>query len=72
MRGIKVAAFVSLLAGGLLAHDSGDKVTVHFSDPARPHRLKAHLVSGAITVRGGNGKDVIVEGRGGGSDRHDW
>jgi hypothetical protein len=72
MRGIKVAAFVSLLAGGLLAQDSGDKVTVHFSDPARPHLLKAHLTSGAITVRGGSGKDVIVEGRGGGSDRHDW
>jgi len=67
----KFAVLISLLGGALLAQDSGDRVVVPFSDPARPHKLRAHLTTGAITVRGGSGKDVIVEGRGGRSDRHD-
>jgi hypothetical protein len=67
MRSIQFVILASLLGGSLVAQDSNnpDRVTVPFSDPARPHRLKVGLVSGAITVRGYNGKDAIVEGRGG-------
>ena len=55
-----------LLAGGLAcAQDTGDHVTVPFSDPSRPHTLKVNLVNGSITVKGYDGKDAIIESRGG-------
>jgi hypothetical protein len=38
-----------------------DRVTVPFSDPARPKTLKASLINGSITVKGYDGKDAIVE-----------
>src|SRR4029078_7292279 len=66
MRSIKFVILASLLGGALCAQDSNpDRVTVPFSDPSRAHRLKVGLVSGGITVKGYNGKDAIVEGRGG-------
>src|SRR6266404_5022209 len=51
-----------------------DRVTVPFSDPARPKTLKASLINGSITVKGYDGKDAIVEARpesGGGKHRRD-
>jgi hypothetical protein len=39
----------------------GEKVTVSFSDPSRPGKLQAHLLSGSITVKGYEGKDVQIE-----------
>ena len=38
-----------------------DRVTVPFSDAARPKTLKASLINGSITVKGYDGKDAIVE-----------
>jgi hypothetical protein len=38
-----------------------DKVTVPLSDPARPGTVKAHLISGSITVTVGSGPQVVVE-----------
>ena len=40
---------------------SPDRATVSFSDPARPRLVKVSLLSGGITVRGYEGKDVLVE-----------
>src|SRR5579864_1437625 len=40
-----------------------DRVTVPFSDPARPKSLHASLINGGITVKGYDGKDAIVEAR---------
>jgi DUF4097 and DUF4098 domain-containing protein YvlB len=40
-----------------------DRVTVPFSDPARPKSLHASLINGSITVKGYDGKDAIVEAR---------
>ncbi len=45
----------------LLAQDAGEKVRVPLSDPSRPPRIQAHLLSGSITVRGADVKDVLVE-----------
>ncbi len=42
-----------------------DRVTVPFSDASRPKSLKASLVNGSISVKGYDGKDAIVEARGG-------
>lgn len=41
----------------------GEKITVPFTDPARPGRLTAGLMSGNIRVRGYNGQAVIVDTR---------
>jgi hypothetical protein len=38
-----------------------DRVTVPLSDPAKPARIEASVMRGSITVRGYQGKDVIVE-----------
>jgi hypothetical protein len=56
---------VMLLAGTLsLAQESKvDKVTVPFSDPSHPGLLKVDVYKGAITIKGYNGKEVVVEAR---------
>lgn len=60
---------LSLATVGLLAvaqplcAQSDNKVTVPLSDPTRPVNLRAHLVSGSITVKGGDVKEVVVEAR---------
>src|SRR5256885_13433244 len=40
-----------------------DHVSVALSDPARPALVKASLVNGGITVKGYDGKEVVVEAR---------
>jgi DUF4097 and DUF4098 domain-containing protein YvlB len=61
-----------LLAAGLAwPQDTGDRITVPFSDPSRPHTLKVHLINGGITVKGYDGKDAIIETRGGQSGEHE-
>jgi hypothetical protein len=40
---------------------SPDRATVSFSDAARPRLVKISLLSGGITVRGYQGKEVVVE-----------
>src|SRR5689334_5554495 len=40
-----------------------NRVTVPLSDPTRPATLRAHLVSGSITVRGADVKEMVVEAR---------
>lgn len=42
---------------------SGDQVTVPLSDPSKPALIDVSLVSGSITVRGTNRKDVLVSSR---------
>jgi len=38
-----------------------DKVTVPLSSPGQPATVKAHLVSGSITVTAGSGSQVVIE-----------
>ena len=40
-----------------------DRLTVPLSDPSRPGLIKAGLLNGGITVKGYEGKEVIVEAR---------
>ncbi len=66
MRKIHVISAVALALAGCLilgfAQTPGsDRVTVSFSDPSRPGTIKANLVNGGITVKGYDGKEVIVE-----------
>ena len=45
------------------AQGAADRVTIPFSDAVRPRLVKVSLLSGGITVRGGEGKDVVVEAK---------
>jgi DUF4097 and DUF4098 domain-containing protein YvlB len=40
---------------------AADRVVVTLSDPSRPARVKASLLTGSITVKAHDGKDIIVE-----------
>jgi hypothetical protein len=45
------------------AQGGADRVTIPFSDAVRPRVVKVSLLSGGITVRGGEGKEVVVEAK---------
>lgn len=62
---MKSVSTVLIMAAGLAAwgQDASDRVTVPFSDPSRPKTVKVSLINGGITVKGYNGKEVIVESR---------
>jgi DUF4097 and DUF4098 domain-containing protein YvlB len=51
-----------------LRAQSDNKVTVPLTDPSRPVTLRAHLVSGSITVKGGDVKEVVVEAKARGNE----
>ncbi len=46
-----------------IAFAQGDRIAVNLSDAARPATLKASLLNGAITVKGTDGKEVVVIAR---------
>jgi len=57
-------AFVAAPVYGQTQTPSGvDRVSVNLSDPARPALVKASLINGGITVKGYDGKEVVVEAR---------
>jgi len=66
------AAGITLAAPDAKAQSSSapgvDRVSVKVDDPSRPALVKASLVNGGITVKGYDGKEVIVEARAHGSD----
>ena len=58
-----LSIFTILLFAGALAfaqQTTGDRVNVSFSDPSKPGRVEAYVESGSITVKGYDGKDVII------------
>lgn len=63
---------IGLLAASVVAaQDDGSKVTVPLHDPSRPAQIRANLLSGGISITGYDGRDVVVQGRGGnGKERH--
>jgi DUF4097 and DUF4098 domain-containing protein YvlB len=60
-----ILAVISLLAAPwLLAEAPGSNhIAVPLADPSRPARVQAHLVSGSITVKAYDGKEVIVDAK---------
>ena len=66
---ILVLALASLVAMAQpLRAQSDNKVTVPLSDPSRPVNLRAHLVSGSITIKGADVKEVVVEAKARGNE----
>jgi hypothetical protein len=61
---IFLGIFTIFLFMGALAFSqqaSGDRINVSFSDPSKPGRVEVYVESGSITVKGYNGKDVIID-----------
>src|SRR6185503_745843 len=64
---LPIAAALFALAQPMWAQN---KVNVPLTDPSRPVTLRAHLVSGSITVKGADVKEVVVEARARGDEGH--
>ena len=60
------AAALFALAQPLCAQS--DDESVQLTDPSRPVTLRAHLVSGSITVKGADVREVVVEAKARGGD----
>lgn len=60
---VTVVAVCAGVGTPALAQQVPERATVAFSDPSRPGTFRIGLVSGNITVRGVNRKDVVVEAR---------
>ena len=65
---LKGSAYLTSLAAAVLtagvtvgAQAQGERLTVNFSDPARPGLLNVQLMEGSITVRGADRRDVLIE-----------
>jgi hypothetical protein len=56
-------AAVILAAAPLLHAQEADRTTVAFSDPAKAGWVKTHSINGGVTVKGYEGKEVVVEAR---------
>jgi hypothetical protein len=67
----RVCLIVLAVAGvSAWAQDAApERVTVPFSDPSRPKMVKVSLLNGGITVKAYNGKEVIIEAKGGDGER---
>jgi len=53
-----------IISASVFGQDNpADRLTVPLSDPTRPALIKAGLLNGGITVKGYEGKEVIVEAR---------
>lgn len=60
-----VCAILLLFAGALVytQESTTDRATVPFSDPSKPGWVKVDVHNGSITVKGYEGKEVIVEAK---------
>src|SRR3954467_3787500 len=60
---IRLVLIAAVCSSFAFAAANPDRVAVPLSDPARPAFVKAHLLNGSITVKGYEGKEVVVEAR---------
>jgi Putative adhesin len=66
----KTIAAALFCVATVLAQDGGEKATVPLHDPSRPARIHANLLTGGITVRGADIKNVVVETNPRGEEHH--
>jgi Toastrack DUF4097 len=80
VRSVAVTAALSVVVGAMAAaqqppappqapqppqgQQARETTTVSFSDPSRPGTLRVNVLTGSVTVRGSNRKDVAIESRG--------
>jgi DUF4097 and DUF4098 domain-containing protein YvlB len=58
-----LAVLIGISTAPSQAQAGSDRVAVAFSDPSQPGTLKVGLLSGSITVKAYEGKEVVVEAR---------
>lgn len=64
-----IGLFLVLTCSTAFAQDEGaERVTIPFSNPSRPGKVKVGLINGGIMVRGYSGNEVVIESRPKGSD----
>lgn len=56
-----VTIFLFAGAFAFAQQTTGDRVNVSFSDPSKPGFVNVYVESGSITVKGYNGKDVVIQ-----------
>ncbi len=56
-----ILILVMVMVSNVLVAQKSGEMTIPLSDPAKRGKLKAHLNSGSITVKGTNRKDVLVK-----------
>ncbi len=66
----KTIGLLLITCGCLAAQNEPEKATVPLHDPSRPAQIHARLITGGITVRGYDGREVLVEARARGGDEH--
>src|SRR5205809_5326168 len=60
----RIIACLVLIGTATLGQEiPSDRVSVPFRDPSRPGQVKVNLMAGGITVKGYDGKEVVVEAR---------
>jgi hypothetical protein len=63
---ISLSLIALLVIAGVIVYAqqaSADRATVPFSDPSKPGLVEASVHDGSITVKGYNGKEVIIEAK---------
>ena len=60
-----IFSFTAVAALAAAQDKAQDKVTVPLSNPGQPATVKAHLITGSITVTAGTGPQVLIESEGG-------
>ncbi|HEY6253567.1 MAG TPA: hypothetical protein VI685_26715 [Candidatus Angelobacter sp.] len=69
LKHVAIAAVILAAPWGWAEAASSDRVAYTLTDPSRPASVKAHLLNGSVTVKGNDGKEVIVEAHVRGSER---
>ncbi len=67
---MKSIFIITAFCCALSAQDSGNRITVPFSDASQPRRLVASMMQGCFAIEGYDGKDVVIEPRGAGGEEH--
>jgi DUF4097 and DUF4098 domain-containing protein YvlB len=64
MKTLTILALVMSAGARLFAQEASvDRATVRLSDPSKPAWLRANTLNGGISVKGYEGKDVVIEAR---------
>jgi hypothetical protein len=66
---ISVVAALAVSSPAVRAQQSDEQITVSFSDPSRPGLVEVGSLSGGMTIKGSNRKDVLVIARARGGER---
>lgn len=57
----KTIFLLTVGAAALAAQEQNERITVPLSDPSRPGQVRVSLMSGSITVRGHQGKEILID-----------